>query len=72
MRDIEHPDITQVNKKGYQNLMAQPEHFGIDFFGDEVLIGDEVVITQEDELVLKTNLERYLHEINGFSFITAT
>lgn len=71
MKDIEHPDITRVNKTGYVNMVSQPEHFGIDYFGDEVLIGDEAVITHEGELVLRGSLEKYLHEALGYTFFVA-
>lgn len=70
MRDLEHPDITQINKTGYLNMEAQPEHRGIDYFGDEILSGDDIVITQEGELLLQSNLEKYLYEVQGFHFKT--
>ena len=70
MPDLEHPDITQANKTGYPNMTAQPEHFGIDYTGEEVLTGDQIVISPDGELILKSNLEEYLSLI-GFKFQTA-
>jgi len=40
---LEHPEITQVNRTGYANMIAQSEHAGVDYFGTEILIGDEIV-----------------------------
>nr|WP_257985207.1 hypothetical protein [Bacillus sp. T33-2] len=50
-------------------MVAQPEHFGIDYFGDEILVGDDVVIDGQ-EIILKSNMERYLSEVCGFTFQT--
>lgn len=47
-----------------------PEHFGSDYTGEEVLTGDQVVISPDGELILKSNLEEYLSQI-GFKFLTA-
>lgn len=58
--------ITKVNRLGY---LEQEEHAGTDFFGDEILSGDDVVI-YDGETVLKDNLERYLVEEMGFEFKT--
>ena len=51
-------------------MAAQPEHFGIDYTGEEVLIGDQVAVSPDGELILKSNLEEYLSLI-GFKFQTA-
>lgn len=67
MRD--HPVIEQIEKTGYPNMVAQPEHRGIDYLGDEILAGDEVVIDGE-ETILQSNLEEYLTEMYGFTFKT--
>jgi hypothetical protein len=64
---MEHPMITQINRIGYPNMVAQHEHAGIDYFGNEVLQGDEI-IEDNDEVILKENLERYLQEVYGFQF----
>ena len=72
MADLEHPIVTEVNKTGYANLVAQPEHFGTDYFGNEVLIGDSVVLDPSNgEMVLEDSLEVYLIEVKGFQFKTA-
>jgi hypothetical protein len=71
MADIEYPDITQAQKTGYPNLLAQPEHAGTDITGDEILEGDTVIELPNNELLLETNLEDYLIEELGFKFYTA-
>lgn len=72
MADLEHPIVTKVNKTGYANLVAQPEHFGTDYFGNEVLKGDSVVIDPSNgEMILEDSLEDYLIEVKGFQFKTA-
>ncbi|MEH7087395.1 hypothetical protein ICR95_20745 [Priestia megaterium] len=69
---VEHPEITQVNRTGYVNMVAQSEHAGVDYFGIEILIGDEIVTDDNTgEVVLKENLEKYLEEEYGFKFTTA-
>lgn len=66
---LEHPDITRTERTGFPNLVSQPEHIGIDYFGEEVLVGDEYV-EYDGDLILLDNLERYLSEM-GFEFKTA-
>ncbi|MCT9852875.1 hypothetical protein P2R64_20645 [Priestia megaterium] len=69
---VEHPEITQVNRTGYVNMRAQSEHAGVDYFGTEILIGDEIVTDDNTgEVVLKEDLEKYLEEEYGFKFTTA-
>ena len=69
---LEHPEITQVNRTGYVNIVAQPEHAGVDYFGTEILIGDEIVTDDNTgEVVLKEDLEKYLEEEYGFKFTIA-
>ncbi|MFP7735481.1 YqaI family protein [Priestia aryabhattai] len=69
---VEHPEITQVNRTGYVNMVAQSEHAGVDYFGTEILSGDEVVTDDNTgEVVLKEDLEKYLEEEYGFKFTTA-
>jgi Hypothetical protein Yqai len=65
---MEHPMITQANKTGYANAVSQPEHMGTDFFGNELLIGDDVV-EYEGEVVLRDNLNEFLEAL-GFTFKT--
>jgi Hypothetical protein Yqai len=69
---LEHPEITQVNRIGYVNMVTQSEHAGVDYFGTEILIGDEIVTDDNTgEVVLKDDLEKYLEEEYGFKFTTA-
>lgn len=70
---MDHPMIMQIEREGYpENLSEQPEHCGTDFFGDEILAGDEIIEDQEaNEIVLKENLEKYLNEEYGFKFTIA-
>jgi hypothetical protein len=67
---LEHPAITRVNRTGLANVVNQSEHIGLDYFGDEVLVGDDY-IEDDGEIVLKENLERYLNEVYEFKFQTA-
>jgi hypothetical protein len=71
MPDLEHPDITQVNQTGYLNLAAQPEHGGTDINGNEILVGDSIVLLPNGEMILEEDLEDYLIEQLGFVFTTA-
>jgi hypothetical protein len=66
--DLQHPAITQTLKTGYPNLVEQPEHIGVDYFGFEILAGDEVV-EYDGEIVLRENLNDFLQEL-GFEFKT--
>lgn len=68
--DIEHPMITQIEKTGYPNLMAQPEHAGFDFFSDQIIAGDDIVEI-DGETILSENLERFLSEKYDAKFTTA-
>jgi hypothetical protein len=63
---IEHPAITEMNRKGYLNALNQPECCGIDWFGWEILTSDEIV-EFNGETVLKEHLEDFL-KANGFKF----
>ncbi|WP_110928390.1 YqaI family protein [Bacillus massiliglaciei] len=66
---IEHPDVTQIRKTGYANMVAQPEHSGTDYFGNEILEGDSIVLDPENgEAVPEDRLEDYLIEAKGFIF----
>jgi hypothetical protein len=68
--DLQHPDITRTLKTGYPNLVEQPEYFGTDVFGDEILAGDDYV-EYDGALILMDNLERFLAEEMDFVFKTA-
>ncbi|MEK4921993.1 hypothetical protein MKX78_08760 [Cytobacillus sp. FSL R5-0569] len=67
---MEHPEVTQLQRTGYPNLVVQPEHAGIDYFGEEILEGDEIV-EYDGEIILEGNLQRYLCEVLGFEFKSA-
>jgi hypothetical protein len=67
--DLQHPMVSQINKTGYPNTVNQPEHWGDDYFGAEILEGDDVV-EYDGEVILKDNLEKFLSEL-GFVFKTA-
>ncbi|WP_374717917.1 hypothetical protein [Neobacillus sp.] len=72
MRDVEHPVITKINRTGYINMTQQPEHIGIDYFGNEILAGDSIVIDHRNgEIILEDNLEDYLIEVLDLQFTTA-
>lgn len=69
---LDHPIVTNIERTGFPNMVAQPEHYGIDYFGDEILVEDEIVEDPNTgETVLKENLERYLAEVYEFKFQTA-
>mgnify|MGYP001314738309 CR=1 FL=1 len=67
---MNHPIIEQIMRTGYPNMEALPEHVGIDYFGDEILNGDDIV-EYDGEIILKDNLERFLTEVLEFEFKTA-
>jgi hypothetical protein len=69
LRDLEHPSVTDMNRKGYLGLAAQSEHAGLDYFGSELLPDDDVAI-DGDVIILKDNLERYLYDVYGITFKT--
>ncbi len=69
--DIQDPVITEIEKTGYPNMVAQPEHNGTDINGNEILTGDSIVLLPNGETILEENLEDYLIEELGFQFITA-
>jgi hypothetical protein len=69
---LEHPDITRVEKYGFTNMVSLPEHNGIDYFGNEILIGDSIITDPENgEVILEENLEDYLIEKCKFHFSIA-
>jgi hypothetical protein len=69
--DLEHPLITQVNRTGYANAVAQPEHFGTDVMDHEILTGDTYIVLPDGELLLESNSEDYQIEVLGWVFKTA-
>nr|WP_207203237.1 hypothetical protein [Peribacillus sp. TH27] len=53
-------------------MVAQTEHGGIDYFGNEILVGDSIIINKNNgEVFLENSLEDYLIEVLGFQFTTA-
>jgi hypothetical protein len=70
MRD--HPVIESILKTGYPNMVAQPGHAGIDFFGTEILVGDSIVEDPNiNEVVIADQLDEFLEGEYGFSFYEA-
>nr|WP_302847031.1 hypothetical protein [Cytobacillus oceanisediminis] len=67
---MNHPMIDQIERSGYPNMVEQPEHVGLDYFGDEILFGDDIV-EYDGEIILKDNLDRFLTEVMEFEFRTA-
>lgn len=47
---------------------GQPEHAGIDYYGNEIIAGDEIAIAPDGEVVLKEDMERLLSDVYGFEF----
>jgi hypothetical protein len=52
-------------------LVSQPEHWGDDALGDEILTGDSYIELPNGEVLLEDNLEDYLIENLGWVFKTA-
>lgn len=67
---MDHPTVNQIQRTGFPNMAVQQEHAGIDYFGDEILDGDDIV-EYDGEIILRDNLERYLTEVMEFEFKTA-
>lgn len=68
MSQLEHPSISQANKTGYTNVLNQQECQGLDYFGNEILSGDDVV-EYDGDIVLRDNLNEFLEAL-GFTFKT--
>lgn len=58
--------VEVVEGKGYPEP-EQSSHWGIDYFGDEILFGDDIVEI-DGEIILEDNLEDYLIEVIGARF----
>ncbi|MCM3665548.1 hypothetical protein M3204_14110 [Mesobacillus subterraneus] len=70
MSTIEHPAISRTLRTGYPtNTPDEPDTYGKDYFGEIIVIGEDIVEDGETT-VLKHNLERYLAEEYGFEFKT--
>ncbi|MDQ0176032.1 YqaI family protein [Bacillus chungangensis] len=67
--DIEHPMIGEINRNGYPD-MYQEKYWGIDYFGEEIMEGDDIVEI-DGETILSENLERFLYEEYDAKFTTA-
>jgi hypothetical protein len=68
MSQLENPQITEINRKGYLNALNQPECQGLDYFNNELVSGDDVV-EFDGEVVLRDNLYEFLEAL-GFTFKT--
>ncbi|NRD80336.1 hypothetical protein HPT25_23725 [Bacillus sp. BRMEA1] len=76
MRDLENPMCIDAHWRhletasGLENVLAQPECAGIDFFGDEIFEGECICIDHDnfDEIVLREHLKRYCVEQLQFIF----
>lgn len=68
MRD--HPVIESIERTGYP-MVAQPDHWGTDYYGNEILEGDSIVQLPNGEVILEDNLEDYLIEVLSFEFTKA-
>lgn len=62
--------ITQMERTGYPNVIAQPEHNGDDFFGYEILSGERFY-EYDGEIIHEDNLVKFLVEELGFVAKTA-
>lgn len=69
--DLQHPVITRMERTGFPNMIAQSEHAGIDYYGTEILVGDNIINLPNGEMIHEDNLEDYLIEVLGFEFTTA-
>lgn len=69
MNAIEHPDITRMRRYGFLQK-NESEHVEIDFFGDEIIAGDDVVEI-DGETILQENWDRYVDEVLQARFFTA-
>jgi hypothetical protein len=73
---LEHPQVTEMNQYGYlksqgsENVVAQEYDGSIDYYGTEILEGDNIAIDKENfhEIILMENLTQYLVDKCEFSF----
>ncbi|WP_083632443.1 YqaI family protein [Domibacillus antri] len=67
---MDHPMITQIERTGYPTgMQVEPE--GVDYFGNEYFAGEEIIITEDNEVVRLESLEDYLIEVMGVRFTKA-
>jgi hypothetical protein len=69
--DLEHPSITHVNRTGYANVVNQPEHFGTDVMGREIVKGNSYIEMPNGELLHEDSVEDYHIEVLGLTYKTA-
>jgi len=50
---------------------GEVEQGSSDYYGDEIVKNDSIVISDNGEIILEENLEDYLIEVLGFRFTTA-
>lgn len=67
---VEHPDVTEINQLGYPKDIYEDQHCGIDYYGNEIIEGDEI-FELDGETVLADNLEKFLVEFAGGKFTLA-
>jgi hypothetical protein len=73
---LEHPMLSEMNQFGFlkmqglENVVNQSECAGIDYYGNEIIEGDDIVIDKENfhEIILKENLTQYLVDKCEFAF----
>lgn len=73
----DHPEIIQIERTGhptgFRNLAAQSENNGFDYYGNEILTDDVIVIDREaNEIILSEHLDNYLISEHEFKFYKAT
>lgn len=70
---IEHPMITEINQYGYPKDMYEEKHCGIDYFGNEIIEGDEIFEMEGETVLLDDpdNLKQFLTEFAGAKFTLA-
>jgi len=70
MRDVENAMVVDSywhyleKDSGLENVVSQPECCGVDFYGSEIIEGDQIAIDHDnfDEIILKEHLKRYCIE----------
>lgn len=62
---IEHPVVTRLNMYGYLEDEDKPV---LDYFGNEVYLGEEVIIDEDGDFVAINDFEDFLIKKFGFKF----
>ena len=69
---IEHPTISEMNKKGYiGDSIAKREVLGRDYNDDNIYEGDILVVFENGDRVLEKNLKIYLEEQFNATYVQA-